>query len=343
MTSTPSSLPLLSLCAAAPRNRAMAGQLRTAAAAVEDWDSVVRDAEWHGVDALLLEHAREHGVELPAQAAMRLTARALQHAHAAVRRAGVVADVLKELDAAGVPAMLLKGAALAHLVYSSARLRPMRDVDLLVPAGDAQRAWQLLRDRGFATSGVHPGRKHHHLQALALVVDDVTLIIEIHSQLLARMPFARPLRYDDVAARSQPVSYPGATARTLAPEDMLWHVYAHAFLVNAFEQEHRLISIADLIAGVETWLDVLDWRRLRRERPRLVRALRRLDSVVPWSGPARRELGLAASDARAGSADWWFDLRYGAESAGQRVWARLVRQPVGLCLAAADVAWRKYA
>ena len=40
---------------------------------------------------------------------------------------------------AGVPFLVLKGAALAHLVYGDPRLRPMRDVDLLIRKADGRR------------------------------------------------------------------------------------------------------------------------------------------------------------------------------------------------------------
>jgi hypothetical protein len=59
-----------------------------------------------------------------------------------------VRPLVEELAARDIPVMLLKGAALASLVYPDAGCRPMRDVDLLVPAKFAPEAFRLVEERG---------------------------------------------------------------------------------------------------------------------------------------------------------------------------------------------------
>jgi hypothetical protein len=44
---------------------------------------------------------------------------------------------------------VLKGAALAHLVYPEPLLRPMRDIDILVRAEEVYRGYALLPQIGF--------------------------------------------------------------------------------------------------------------------------------------------------------------------------------------------------
>ena len=68
---------------------------------------------------------------------------------------------------AGVPFLVLKGAALAHLVYGDPRLRPMRDVDLLIRKADAGRALDVLTRCGFRPGGIAVPSRHHHLQGMA--------------------------------------------------------------------------------------------------------------------------------------------------------------------------------
>jgi Uncharacterised nucleotidyltransferase len=65
-------------------------------------------------------------------------------------------DVSSAMAQAGVPLLVLKGAALAQLVYEDPRLRPMRDVDLLVRKTDARRALDVLMRCGFPAG--RPGR-----------------------------------------------------------------------------------------------------------------------------------------------------------------------------------------
>jgi len=339
MTALATSSSVLALCAAGPGNHAAGERLRRALEAVRDWDLLVRDAEWHGLDALLLERARDHAVELPSEAATRLRSRAMQHAHAASVRAAAVTGVLDAFDAARIPVLLLKGAALAHLVYPAPRLRPMRDVDLLVAPQDADRAWTLVRERGFSLFGLHPGAGHHHLHALAAAIDGVTITIEIHTTPLAPAPLVAPLPYADAVSRARSFSYDGREARTLAPEDMLWHVYAHAFVVDSLHSDARLIALADLVLATEAWAAELDWPRLRSRYPRLVRALARIGGVVPWSP---RVADRVYSFAPGAADDWRFDVSYGVDGPVRRVWSRLVVHPATVTLWAVDVARRRY-
>jgi hypothetical protein len=58
-------------------------------------------------------------------------------------------DALSALGQAGIPVVLLKGAALAVAVYRSFEERPMADIDLLVRREDAQRAQELLLGAGW--------------------------------------------------------------------------------------------------------------------------------------------------------------------------------------------------
>ena len=72
--------------------------------------------------------------------------------------------------------------------------------------------------------------------------------------------------------------------QTLGCEDMLWHVYAHAFVINTLHPGTiRLLSVADLVHATEAWIDRIDWAQLRRQYARLPRALHVLHDLVPWS------------------------------------------------------------
>jgi len=55
-----------------------------------------------------------------------------------------LADGLARFDAANIPTIVLKGAAMIALVYSDFALRPMLDLDVLVPRADFERAGALL-------------------------------------------------------------------------------------------------------------------------------------------------------------------------------------------------------
>src|SRR5215203_7254514 len=130
----------LSLCASPPGSTAAAQRLPSALSAVTSFDELATAAEQHGMEPLVLAHIDRTGLAVPADVRARLRARKTQHAHAAAVRARVLAAVARAMAQAGVPFLVLKGAALAHLVYGDPRLRPMRDVDLLVRPADGGRA-----------------------------------------------------------------------------------------------------------------------------------------------------------------------------------------------------------
>ena len=347
----------LSLCAQTPGSTAVAQRLSSALSRVPSFEELAIAAEQHGMEPLVLAHSERAGLAIPADILGRLRARRTQHAHAAAVRARVATDVVCAMAQAGMPFLVLKGAALAHLVYGDPRLRPMRDVDLLIRKADGGRALDVLMRCGFRPGGTAVPSRHHHLQAMAMTLAGATVTIELHHELMVRTPFVEPRGYDDLIRRSQPLEWGGTSCQTLGCEDMLWHVYAHAFVINTLRPGAiRLLSVADLVHTTEAWIDRIDWERLQRKYGRLLRALHVLHDLVPWS-PQVAEV-LSQQVARPATAvrthpidsdpewsprlipdvvwlpEWWFRMRYGITRWPRWVWFRVAGHPVRLALSA---------
>ncbi len=360
---------VLALCAGRPGSAELRERLRGEAAGLSDWNDLTDGAEYHGLEPLVLTQLRDAAIAVPADVEDRLRARWMQHAHAYAVRTRVVLELARALDAERIPFLLLKGAALAHLVYASPLLRPMRDVDVLVRKEDMWRARGVLERAGFSPAGAAVAPDYHHLQSMATRVDGATVTIELHYELLRATAFLNPLDYEDLRDNAQPFDWAGVQLHTLGREDMLWHVYAHAFAINVLRPEVRLISIADLVNAVEGWADTLDWDRLQRRHGRLFRALPLLHHLTPWSPNVVAKLGGRAADVHspfrpgvcnapfglgpltssvtwtgALKADvWWppewsFRVRYGIDSPGSWLWYRFASHPARLLLAAANTA-----
>jgi hypothetical protein len=265
--------------------------------------------------------------------------------------------VARAMAQARVPFLVLKGAALAHLVYDDPRLRPMRDIDLLIRKADAGRAHDVLTRCGFRASGIAVPWRHHHSQGMARALEGSTVTIELHHELMVRTPFEEPRSYDDLIRRSQPFEWGGMSYQTLGCEDMLWHVYAHAFVINTLRPGAiRLLSVADLVHTTEAWIDRIDWLQLRQKYGRLLRALQVLHDLVPWSPHVeevlRQQVERPATIVRAYPIDsnphwsaallpvllwppeWWFRMRYGITAWPRWVWFRSVGHPSRLVLSA---------
>jgi hypothetical protein len=154
------------------------------------------------------------------------------------------------LGTAGIPYIALKGAYLAFHAYPQAGLRPMRDVDILVPHEHAIEAYQLLLDHGAKRIDRYQGNPeaaltigHHHLPPIVSSNGEITL--EVHSHLFHdEGPGGRP----DLAADSgfwergivQEVG--GEMVRFPAPADQLLHLIVHAVYDHQFNNGPLLIS-----------------------------------------------------------------------------------------------------
>jgi hypothetical protein len=304
-------VPMLALCARWPGHLTQYAQLRQQAQALPDWDAVPTYAEAHGLVPLLYTHLQAADVALPPRVEQQLQGYYMQHAHATRVRAQVLTDILARFQAAGIDVLLLKGAALAHLVYPLPVLRPMRDIDILVRATDVYRAYALLPEIGFTPPrGAHDGLDpdHHHLTAVKCVADGVSVSVEVHHALHLNELGRQPQRFEAFAPTAQPLMAGSSTAQTLGREETLWHIYRHAFCMPVGYEPLRLIWVADLISLVEAWVDGLDWERVRRQYGAAYRILPLLHSLSPWSDATLERLKLPVarlpSSARASYQGW---------------------------------------
>ena len=199
---------------------------------------------------------------------------------------------------------------------------------------------------------------------MATTREGATVTIELHHTLLFPTPFVPALDFDDLDQRSQPFEWSTRSCRTLGREDMLWHVYAHAFAILTLRPGAiRLVSVADLVHATEVWIDQLDWARLRREHSRLLRALHVVNDLVPWSPHVaevlREHVAPPAFKTRAHPIDsdmywsarllpdvlwppeWWFRMRYGITTWPRWVWFRAVGHPAHIAAPAARAVTRR--
>lgn len=285
---------LLGLCARAHPHPTQLALVRETASGLEDWSAFPEQAEAHGLVPLALHHLSAAGVSPPEPVRQQLIAYYVQHAHAARVREQVIADIVRCYASAGIDMLLLKGSALAYLIYPQPALRPMRDIDVLVRAEDVYRAYALLPKIGFLPPpGAHAGLEpnHHHLTAIKRVASGFSTSVEVHHALHLNER-GHPLRFEAYAPTAQPVTVGGADALTLGREETLWHIYRHALCMPVTYEPLRLIWLADLISLVEAWIDLLDWQRVQRQYGAVLRILPLLHSVSPWSDTVRERLKL---------------------------------------------------
>jgi hypothetical protein len=335
-TASPSEA-LLALCARPTPLEAQLERVRVLSRDARVWPGLVDRAETEGLAPLLRSHLAAAGVKPPGDVERALAGLWLRHKRFAALRQRVLAEVVSAFATAGVEVMLLKGSALWRSVYGDAVLRPMRDLDVLVRAQDAETAARVLEPLGFVTKEDDP-EGHHHLAPRYVVRDGVTLGLELHT----RLERDQLGGFDELRGAACEVVVGDAPALTPAPLALLQHVYRHGFCLPLHRAESfRLIWVADVIGLVETHADTLDWGALARQDRRLYGALPWFGCLTPWSPHVQARIGEApAAGALLGGLsrvsgaalrqrlpsslppDIWLGIRYGVSDPLDKTWAR---------------------
>jgi hypothetical protein len=164
------------------------------------------------------------------------------------------AEVLRALTSAGLPSMVLKGAALASSAYGDLALRPMNDVDVLVRTEDAQAAMAIFDESGLRpTHSVALGRMR--VTHSVCFVDRAGRQIDLHWHVLE--DDCRVHADDAFWARAVRMEIDGVETRALDTTDQLFHTCAHGARWNRVPP-YRWVADAAVIVRT----GVVDWDRL---------------------------------------------------------------------------------
>jgi hypothetical protein len=254
-------------------------------AAWNRWRAVVDfDEVDHGSTRLLPLVYRNLGPEsFDAEVAGRLKGlyrRSWSRNHLLFKRA---AAAIGALEAAGVETLVIKGASLAALSYGDVGVRPMDDVDVLVPVERTREAIAALTGAGWS-----PGH------------DDPLTWTEVHHSLgfagsqggevdLHWFALWQPARDEQLWQASVPMELAGVATRAPCPADQLLLACVHG---TPWSPLPPFRWIADAAAVIHSAGDELEWDRLVAEAER-----RRLTVA---SGAAlsylREEFGLAVPE-----------------------------------------------
>jgi hypothetical protein len=283
-----------------PGARALLGLLQPAAgpdaaARVRDlpanaWDEALELALRHKL-APLLHRELQSGAglaQLPQHVRARLEEERRATALANLRNLGEFRRIARALRAQDIGLIALKGLHLAELVYRDISLRPMVDLDLLVPRSQRAQAIAALRALGYgfeektlkhgfgeeqsdATEAVLDGKYH-----VGLVHEGLGTVVEIHWTLADPLhPYLAPI--DDIWRKAVPASLGDAGTLVMSPEFLLLHVCAHLAYNHVFAFSLRaLCDIAEIIRAYPAldWAAVADQGRRHGWRTGVAAALR---------------------------------------------------------------------
>ena len=169
-----------------------------------------------------------------------------------------MSGLLRSFHEAGIPTLLLKGAALVSQYYRDYGLRPMYDVDILIPASQPSPALKLLTNLGYTP--VWDTREESEVLARRHgwdFQDAEGRQVDLHWRVF----------HDDVHPDadvefwqgSVPVTIHGVQTRTLNAADQLLHVCVHG---ATWMDEPAVHWVADATAILRAVNGELDWDRL---------------------------------------------------------------------------------
>lgn len=214
------------------------------------------------------------------------------------------AAVIKELTAAGIPTLVLKGTALASAHYPAGGVRPVGDADLLVPAPHAPAALRLLLGKGWEP---RPPRAAATLLAVDLhkrhgweIRNPDGRGFDLHWRLLAVSADASlDTPFWDSAV---PLNLQGTPTLTLSAPHHLLHVCVHGLCLGQVPAYHWVADAAMILrhpgpAGFD-WDAFLAAARLQRVELFASAALRHLAAVfaIPIPGHVLSALGSARTE-----------------------------------------------
>ncbi|HTO10082.1 MAG TPA: nucleotidyltransferase family protein [Candidatus Binatia bacterium] len=242
----------LAACLAALGRR----QAPPAAPAALDWDALLAEAEAEDLLPALASAAAAAPPAVRRRLGEALTAARARHL--VMTRA--LAAVLARLEADAIPALPLKGPALAETVYPDPALRPCGDLDILVRREDRQRADAAL------LAGGHRRVADAHTWEFDIEYDGATLYagpdgvhVDLHWALVTEPRYAWSGEAETaVWQRAAPLTLAGRRTLGLAREDLVLYLATHLAVHHALAGLRRHWDVALVLAS-----GPLDWDALR--------------------------------------------------------------------------------
>jgi len=219
------------------------------------------------------------------------------------QRRDELARLVAAFAAERIPMLVLKGAALAPLYYRDVGLRPMGDIDLLVPRSQWDRTLGFLARHGWHRR-LHPSADVFGLGQAEPLDHPTGSVLDLHWLVgwefrLRDDPDRSTEPFWAAAIAFDPVAGAPAPAWTLCAADHLLHLCAHATRASGVAMLRGLADAATLISTT-TPTGALDWDRLAAQARRyhltrtVYEVLTYLDRALQAGVPQSTRQALAA-------------------------------------------------
>src|SRR3989338_7451787 len=170
----------------------------------------------------------------------------------------------------GIDVIVMKGAALAELIYQNIGLRNMSDIDLLIRKEDISRVDEVLKNTGYKAVDLSP------YDGIDITGNYLTTCdyrsenplhpsFHIHWHIVnstVPAPYSSRINMDELWKDALPVEITGVRVLSMSPHHFLIHLCEHAMRVT--HSAAKLIYLLDVAALVSRYKDTLDWHKVMR-------------------------------------------------------------------------------
>ena len=172
-------------------------------------------------------------------------------------------------DKAGIPAVALKGICFALTIYPDIGLRPMGDLDLLMPTRRVQEALRIAKESGYVETVPEAFPGIDDLLSHAIALQKITTpftTLELHRTLVAEKSFAHAVPVDWFWTQTEPLQsvFPKSdvsSLRMLSPTAQVLYASAHAMLQHG-GRNTSLRWYYDLDHLLRFYAERVDWNLL---------------------------------------------------------------------------------
>lgn len=250
------------------------------------WDTVLFYAKFHSVTSLLYRNLKlfNNLDQIPREARRALLRLSHRTEYQNRLLSNTLHDLLKLFSEADIPVVVLKGISLVEIIYGHFSLRPLIDLNLLIPKEKLELAKRLLLKEGYTIQPQDPsqGRLFSQLHLEKRKDFEVHILLQWH---IVNWPRIHAIDLPRIWGEAQPIRLSGCDTLIPSPVDLVLYLCfqpdKHGFLnfpaiytkdparfMFTEWTNNRLIRFVDIYEVIRHYQNVLD-RSLLIERARM--------------------------------------------------------------------------
>jgi len=239
-----------------------------------DWDHFLKKTRENGISGIVYRNLDERRRDYPNVPSTILEELKSEYYLNAANNALIFEELEKVLEAfkkSGLQIIVLKGAALASIVYKNLALRPMSDVDLLVKKEDLLGIDEKLRMSGYEPLDM-PARdvdfSSTHLTTLDYQqVSQSSHSFHVHwhfvNSTIPTESYINDIKMENIWQDAEKAEIANVETLVMAPHHFLIHLSEHALRVR--HSLSKLSFYCDIDEVIHRYWKTLDWDRLLDE------------------------------------------------------------------------------